>query len=87
MMVCGAATAALTALSCSQVVGDHIRAVVYLVSDGVIPSNIGRGYVVRRLLRRVVMKARLDHAADAISQHPHTHTHTHTQIRARMRLG
>mmetsp|Transcript_21035 Transcript_21035/g.58374 ORF Transcript_21035/g.58374 Transcript_21035/m.58374 type:complete len:804 (+) Transcript_21035:329-2740(+) len=42
-----------------KVIGDHVRAVVYLISDGVIPSNIGRGYVVRRLVRRVVMKGRI----------------------------
>lgn len=48
--------AAQTAL---KVIGDHTRAVVYLISDGVLPSNVGRGYVVRRLLRRVVMKGRL----------------------------
>jgi alanyl-tRNA synthetase len=35
-----------------QVIGDHIRAVAYLISDGVTPSNVGRGYIVRRLLRR-----------------------------------
>jgi alanyl-tRNA synthetase len=40
----------------AQVIGDHTRAVVYLISDGVTPSNVGRGYVVRRLLRRVVLK-------------------------------
>eukprot|EP00775_Hariotina_reticulata_P010705 gene10705-10862_t len=51
-----ASPAAQTAL---KVIGDHIRAVVYLMSDGVVPSNVGRGYVVRRLLRRVVMKGRL----------------------------
>jgi alanyl-tRNA synthetase len=45
--------AAQTAL---KVIGDHTRAVVYLVGDGVLPSNVGRGYVVRRLLRRVIMK-------------------------------
>ncbi len=45
-------------LSSLQVVGDHTRACVYLVSDGVAPSNVGRGYVLRRLLRRVVMKVR-----------------------------
>lgn len=39
-----------------QVIGDHVRAVVYLLSDGVLPSNVGRGYVLRRLLRRVIMK-------------------------------
>ncbi|XWS62596.1 hypothetical protein CRYUN_Cryun06bG0024600 [Craigia yunnanensis] len=41
-----------------KVVGDHLRAVVYLISDGVLPSNIGRGYVVRRLIRRVVRAGR-----------------------------
>ena len=42
-----------------KVIGDHVRAVTYLISDGVLPSNVGRGYVVRRLLRRVVMKGRI----------------------------
>jgi alanyl-tRNA synthetase len=46
------------------VIGDHIRAVTYLISDGVIPSNIGRGYIVRRLLRRVIVKVR--HARTSI---------------------
>ena len=42
-----------------KVIGDHTRAVVYLISDGVTPSNVGRGYIVRRLLRRVVRNGRL----------------------------
>ena len=42
-----------------KVIGDHTRAVTYLISDGVLPSNIGRGYIVRRLLRRVVRCGRL----------------------------
>jgi alanyl-tRNA synthetase len=42
-----------------KVIGDHTRAVVYMISDGVFASNIGRGYIVRRLLRRVVRNGRL----------------------------
>jgi len=42
-----------------KVIGDHARACAFLVSDGVTPSNVGRGYILRRLLRRVVMKGRL----------------------------
>ena len=37
-----------------KVVADHVRTVVFAVGDGVLPSNEGRGYVIRRLLRRAV---------------------------------
>jgi alanyl-tRNA synthetase len=42
-----------------RVVGDHVRSALMLMGDGITPSNEGRGYVLRRLLRRVIRSMRL----------------------------
>ena len=49
-----------------RVIADHLRSIAFLVSDGVLPSNEGRGYVLRRIMRRAMRHAYLLNIKDPV---------------------
>ncbi|OGD23884.1 hypothetical protein A2Z10_03830 [Candidatus Azambacteria bacterium RBG_16_47_10] len=62
-----------------RIIADHVRAAVFLISDGVLPSNVDRGYILRNLVRRAITHAKILKLADDFYRAPIERIHTYYQ--------
>ena len=71
----------------ARIVADHLRAAVFVISDGVVPTNIGRGYILRRLLRRAIrqielMKGKENLAGKVLHEYINIYSPTYPELKS-----